>query len=291
VLGLSAGAAEASADGGAHVSHLAYVSHSAKKSGADTSCKTAKYRDVNTAIAAVSVGGTVIVCAGTYDEQVVVSKSLNLYGRGGATIMAQMTVAAALAEESDDDWSRHLDDTLASGRGLCDEALAAILCEEALTRIREMGDWRVGWARRDTGRIAQVTAPGHSRPRCCYVDFLNTGPAVAATLRKRIGQIAAIRRVSNLQVTDIVTAGGEAIGAVALDIANGEAVTIAAGAVILAAGGLTGTHQGPDLLAPAQQLPDQRGADLAAATDNENQRRPPFATRLRIVPTCGHGGS
>src|SRR4029077_6379607 len=104
----------------------------------------------------------------------------SLVGRGGATIRAQMTVAAALAEESDDDWRLHLDDTLASGRGLCDEALSAILCEEALLRIREMGEWQVGWARRDNGRISQVTAPGHSRPRCCYVDFLNTGPAVAA---------------------------------------------------------------------------------------------------------------
>src|SRR5580700_1635575 len=98
----------------------------------------------------------------------------SLVGRGGATIMAQMTVAAALAEESGDDWRLHLDDTLAAGRGLCDEALAAVLCEEAPIRMREMGGWQVGWARRDNGRIAQVIAPGHSRPRCCYVDFLNT---------------------------------------------------------------------------------------------------------------------
>jgi hypothetical protein len=63
VLGLSAGVAEASADGSAQVSHLVYVSHSAKNGG-DTSCKTAKYRNINTAIAAVSAGGTVIVCAG-----------------------------------------------------------------------------------------------------------------------------------------------------------------------------------------------------------------------------------
>jgi succinate dehydrogenase/fumarate reductase flavoprotein subunit len=167
----------------------------------------------------------------------------SLVGRGGATVMAQMTVAAALGEECPDDWNAHLDDTLASGRGLCDENLAALLCQEAPDRIREMEEWRVGWARRDSGQIAQVTAPGHSRPRCCYVDFLNTGPAVAATLRKRIGQIAAIRRVSNLHITDIVTADGEAIGAVALDIASGEAVTIAAGAVILAAGGLTGIYR------------------------------------------------
>jgi succinate dehydrogenase/fumarate reductase flavoprotein subunit len=167
----------------------------------------------------------------------------SLVGRGGATIMAQMTVAAALAEESDDDWRLHLDDTLASGRGLCDETLAAVLCEEAPGRIREMEEWQVGWARRDTGRIAQVTAPGHSRPRCCYVDFLNTGPAVAATLRRRISRINAIRRLSNLTVTDLVTSDGALIGAVALDTASGEPVTIAAGATVIATGGLTRIYQ------------------------------------------------
>jgi len=163
----------------------------------------------------------------------------SLVGRGGATIMAQMTVAGALAEESGDDTGLHLADTLEAGRGLCVEPLAALLCEDAPARIREMEEWRVGWARRDTGRIAQVTAPGHSRPRCCYVDFLNTGPAVAATLRRRIGQVAAIRRVSNLTVTDLVTADGEIAGAVALDQSEGRAVTIAAKAVIVATGGLT----------------------------------------------------
>ena len=163
----------------------------------------------------------------------------SLVGRGGATIMAQMTVAAALAEEGDDDWRLHLGDTLEAGRGLCDETLAAVLCEEAPARIREMGEWQVGWARRDSGRIAQVTAPGHSRPRCCYVDFLNTGPAVAATLRRQISRVDAIRRLSNLTVTDLVVNDGAVVGAVALDTASGEPVTIAAAATIIATGGLT----------------------------------------------------
>ncbi len=118
----------------------------------------------------------------------------SLAGRGGATVMAQMTVAAALGEECPDGWTAHLADTLASGRGLCDENLAALLCQGAPARIREMAQWRVGWARRADGRIAQVTAPGHSVPRCRYVDFLNTGPAVAATLRRQIGHVGAIRR-------------------------------------------------------------------------------------------------
>jgi succinate dehydrogenase/fumarate reductase flavoprotein subunit len=163
----------------------------------------------------------------------------SLVGRGGATIMAQMTVAAALAEESADDWRWHLADTLEAGRGLCEETLTAVLCEEAPIRIREMGDWQVGWARRGNGRIAQVTAPGHSRPRCCYVDFLNTGPAVAATLRRQVSRIGAIRRLSNLAVNDLATADGAVVGAVALDAASGEPVTIAAKATIIATGGLT----------------------------------------------------
>ena len=191
----------------------------------------------------------------------------SLVGRGGATVMAQMTVAAALGEEAPDDWRAHLDDTLAAGRGLCDEALAAVLCEEAPARIREMDDWRVGWARRADGHVAQVTAPGHSVPRCCYVDFLNTGPAVAATLRRRVGHIAAVRRVSNLTVTDIVTVGGEAAGAVALDYAAGAAVTIAAKAVIIAAGGLTGIFRrnsaSANMGGDGYALALDAGADLA----------------------------
>ena len=34
-----------------------------------------------------------------------------LVGRGGATIMAQMTVAAAIGEQEPDDWTIHLQDT------------------------------------------------------------------------------------------------------------------------------------------------------------------------------------
>jgi succinate dehydrogenase / fumarate reductase, flavoprotein subunit len=68
----------------------------------------------------------------------------SLVGRGGATVMAQMTVAAALGAQVPDHWHHHLDDTLAAGRGLCDEALARLLCEDAPDCIGEMDAW--GWA-------------------------------------------------------------------------------------------------------------------------------------------------
>ena len=165
----------------------------------------------------------------------------NMVGRGGATVMAQMTVAAALGEAEPDSVEDHLEDTLEAGRGLCDPGLAALLCEEGPVRIREMDSWKVGWAR-EGGRIAQVTAPGHRRRRCCYVDILNTGPAVAATLRRRVARADAIRRVSGLVVTDPVMAGGRLAGAVGFDMETGRAVTLAARATVVATGGLTGLY-------------------------------------------------
>ena len=163
-------------------------------------------------------------------------------GRGGATIMAQMTVAVALGEQEPDSVQLHFQDTINAGRGLCNEDLAYLLCEDGPKRIREMSEWGTRWAR-ENGHIKQEMAPGHSVKRCCYVDFLNTGPAVAATLRRKVGEIAAIRRISNLAAVEILVHDGWTIGAVALNIVDGQWVTIGAKAVILAAGGLTKLYE------------------------------------------------
>ena len=168
----------------------------------------------------------------------VVLADKNMVGRGGATVMAQMTVAASLAEQEPDTWEHHLADTLAAGRGLCDVALAEVLCRAAPDRMREMDDWGVGWARAN-GRILQVTAPGHRRRRCCYVDFLNTGPAVAGTLRKRVGRTGGIRALSNVAITDLVVKDGSVRGALALSLGDGASLEIAAAATVVATGGLT----------------------------------------------------
>jgi succinate dehydrogenase/fumarate reductase flavoprotein subunit len=162
----------------------------------------------------------------------------SLIGRGGATVMAQMTVAAALGSEVPDQWAHHFDDTVRAGRGLCDQALARLLCEEGPECVREMEAWGIGWARRE-GRIAQAAAPGHDRPRCVYVDFLNTGPAVSKTLRAVINRTSSIRKAGDLCAVDLIVADGEVCGAVALHLASGAAVVIAAKATIVATGGLT----------------------------------------------------
>ena len=165
----------------------------------------------------------------------------SVVGRSGATIMAQMTVAVAIGEEEPDDWRFHLKDTITAGRGLVDEPLARILCQTGPERIWEMDGWNVGWAR-SGNHITQAHAPGHDRKRCVYVDFLNTGPAVSRTLRNQVRRYDTIRRVSDLIVTDLVIQDGRAVGAVALHLESGAAVTLAAKATVIATGGLTSMY-------------------------------------------------
>ena len=162
----------------------------------------------------------------------------SLIGRGGATVMAQMTVAVALGDEAPDHWSHHYQDTLTAGRGLCNEPLSRLLCEEGPECIRELDAWGVGWARKN-GRITSAFAPGHDRPRCVYVDFLNTGPAVSKTMRTVLHKTPGITRSGDLCVVDLIKADGEITGAVAWHAGSGAPVVLSAKATIVATGGLT----------------------------------------------------
>ena len=163
----------------------------------------------------------------------------SLIGRGGATVMAQMTVAAALGEEVPDDPQYHYNDTIAAGRGLCDETLAQLLCEEAPDCIRELDAWGVGWARKE-----RTTSPRRRRPA-------TTGRAASMSIssipgrrcRRRCARIwRAIRRsakpaISASSISWCATAKSPAPSPGI--VGSGAPVVIAAKATVLATGGLT----------------------------------------------------
>ena len=131
----------------------------------------------------------------------------------------------------------------APGAGSATRASRRCCAKAARRRIRELGDWKVNWARSDDGKFNQVKAPGHSRKRCVYVDFLSTGAAICAALRNKTSRDAAIRRLSNVTVTDIVIRDGEVVGAVGIDVPTSAPVKIKCNAVILCTGGMTKMFQ------------------------------------------------
>src|SRR5438477_1877233 len=74
VVTAQAGAASA-ATAGNHGHHkILYVSRHAWPWGADRSCRSARFRTIQSAVNAARPGSTVVACPGTYHEQVVVTK-------------------------------------------------------------------------------------------------------------------------------------------------------------------------------------------------------------------------
>ena len=199
---------------------------------------------IETDVLVIGAGGAGMYAALAAAESAdVVLLDKNMIGRGGATVMAQMTVAAAMAEQEPDDVESHIADTLAAGHGLNDPVLVKRLCELAPERMLDMEAWGVGWAK-EGNHIHQVHAPGHGVSRCCYVDVLNTGPAVAGLLRKRVTKTPAIRRLSDLHIFALKTDDKDRIaGAAGFDVASGASIDIKARAVIIATGGLTGLFE------------------------------------------------
>jgi hypothetical protein len=80
-----------------------FVAPGAAANGRDTSCATAKYSSIQSAVNAASSGGKVVICAGTYNEQVTVGTSdVTLEASGAAVIQP----ASAVANASDEDTSQ-----------------------------------------------------------------------------------------------------------------------------------------------------------------------------------------
>ncbi|MFD0712010.1 FAD-binding protein [Paenibacillus sp. GCM10027626] len=168
----------------------------------------------------------------------------SLIGRGGATILAQMTVAVALGEADDDNPEIHFADTMKGSRGLADPAIVRAIVERGPEVILEAERYGVNWARTAEGKRSQAFAPGHSRSRCVYVDILNTGGATSAGLKKAIWKNDKIGRYKNVMITKIVCNDeGRAIGAAGFDIEQYRPVSIAASSIILATGGLTEVYE------------------------------------------------
>jgi hypothetical protein len=76
-----AGWAPAAAAGHGGGGGVLYVSPTGSSGNPDTSCRTAAYSSISSAVSAASAGATVIVCKGTYAESVTVGKPLTLRGQ------------------------------------------------------------------------------------------------------------------------------------------------------------------------------------------------------------------
>ena len=93
VVTAQAGAASAATTGNNGHHKTLFVSPHAWPWGADRSCRSARFRTIQSAVNAARPGSTIVVCKGTYHEQVVLNKPLSLQGQRATIDQAGVTPA------------------------------------------------------------------------------------------------------------------------------------------------------------------------------------------------------
>jgi len=179
----------------------------------------------------------------------VVGKSLPTQAQ---TSMAQGAINAALGNEGEDHPSIHIDDTIRSARGLCDENMVRKLCADAPKTIEWLEGLGVPFSRKESASsqvlesIAQRQMGGASAKRACYAQDY-TGLKILHTLydtclKEKIDFLDE-HYLINL-VTQKTSTDTGIKGAIFLNIRSGELVQIDAKSVVIATGGYGSLYHG-----------------------------------------------
>ncbi len=153
-----------------------------------------------------------------------------------ATRIAQGGIASALG--ADDSPELHFQDTVAAGKGLCEEQAVWTLVREGPMRITELIE-EVG-AHFDTvdGHLDLTLEGGHSRRRVAHAQGDATGSELEASLTRRLLYNKRLDVFENYYAVDIVTVDGRCVGALGMDCLSGTISFFHAPAVVLAMGGM-----------------------------------------------------
>jgi L-aspartate oxidase len=151
-----------------------------------------------------------------------------------ATQYAQGGIAVALSDE--DQIRLHLEDTIAAGDGLVNQAAARVLVEEGPERIQELIAWGTEFDREGT-RLTFTREGAHSRSRILHAHGDSTGREIGRALYAKASRLKAIQFSEFEFSAELIVEDGRAAGA-ALLAPDGTRRILAARAVLLATGGL-----------------------------------------------------
>ena len=157
----------------------------------------------------------------------------------GSTQYAQGGIASVLGP--DDDFEKHVEDTLVAGAGLCHRDAVEVTVREGPESIRWLREIGVEFDR-EGERLHLTREGGHSRRRVAHVKDA-TGREVERALLDACAA-KGIRIVEDTVAVDLLTSGklglggaNRVLGAYVLDRATGEVTTFTARVTVLATGG------------------------------------------------------
>lgn len=155
----------------------------------------------------------------------------------GCTGLAQGGIAAAVGPG--DSPELHFEDTIAAGRGLCDERAVRVLVEAAPAGVAELASWGVRFDATASGEPDLHQEAAHSRPRVLHAGGDATGTAIETALIGRLLESGA-EVVEDVAAIRLLLDGSRCAGVEVCHLLSGEIRRIGAGSVILASGGAAG---------------------------------------------------
>ncbi len=157
----------------------------------------------------------------------------------GSTQYAQGGIASVLGP--DDDFEKHVEDTLVAGAGLCHRDAVEVTVREGPDRIRWLQSLGVELTR-EGDRLHLTREGGHSRRRVAHAKDA-TGREVERALLEAC-QARGIRIVEDAVAVDLLASGrlglggaNRVLGAYVIDRETGDVTTFTAGVTVLATGG------------------------------------------------------
>lgn len=115
---------------------------------------------------------------------------------------AQGGIASVLGK--DDSIKSHIDDTIKTGCGLCDEEVVKLVVEQGPELIQQLLDWGTEFDM-DDGQMAMTLEGGHSHARVVHAHGDSTGRGIVEALVKKVKQTPNINIIENFYAVDLIT--------------------------------------------------------------------------------------
>jgi len=188
------------------------------------------------------------------------------FGKDGAAVwMAGWGYQVALYPP--DSIEQHVKDAIIGGKFLNNQELVHEFLSLAPETVKELDKWGMRLAKKE-GKYVQIRMPGHSYPRSLQHAKLGEllGGEYRKALPRQVRRRKEIRVLEDSTVVDLLKVNNTVVGAVALDMRDGELKVIEAKTTILATGGFMGcfefTTANPTLVGDGHGLAYRAGARM-----------------------------
>ncbi len=146
---------------------------------------------------------------------------------------AQGGIAAKL--NLGDSYKSHIDDTLCTGQGICNDTVVSSVIREGPKRVKELISWGAKFDK-ENGKLAFTKEGGHSRPRILRARGDSTGKEIEETLINMVKKNPQIRVFEHTFALDLLVSKNSCDGIIAWRSQEGK-ILIWAKQTILASGG------------------------------------------------------